>query len=290
MSMSKRYLRLMLCIALAGTLSGCGKPSPKNQVLATVGNRRITLADFNERVKKAPSSYRSVIEKNKASFLKDMAVEMAMYEEAVRDRLESDKETMELLNEAKKKILVAKLLKNRIDDKLSVTDEELKRYYESHKDEFRSPEMWRASHILMSNQREAQDVLAELNNGASFEELARKHSIDATAARGGDVGFFRKSQVVPEFERACLALKVGQTSDIILTQFGYHIIKLTDKRDQSYEPFDKVKRALEDRVSKEKRSQLFDKMVEEIKKRYAVRIEDDAASLLASQVDKKEGK
>ncbi len=88
----------------------------------------------------------------------------------------------------------------------------------------------RASHILTNKHSEAEAVLEELKKGESFANMAKKHSQCPSKKKGGDLGFFGKGQMVKEFEKAAFKLKKGQTSDIIKTQFGYHIIKLTDKK------------------------------------------------------------
>jgi peptidyl-prolyl cis-trans isomerase C len=92
------------------------------------------------------------------------------------------------------------------------------------------PERVRASHILVANESTAKDVLAQLKAGTSFEELAAKYNSDASANTGGDLGYFTKGQMVPEFEAAAFALPVGGLSDVVQTQFGFHIIKVTDKK------------------------------------------------------------
>ncbi len=88
----------------------------------------------------------------------------------------------------------------------------------------------RASHILVEKHPAAEAILEELKNGKSFSQLAKQHSTCPSRKRGGDLGFFGKGQMVKEFERAAFKLKKDEVSDIVKTQFGYHIIKLTDKK------------------------------------------------------------
>ena len=161
----------------------------------------------------------------------------------------------------------------------------MRQFYEANKDKFKSPPLWRASHILVGTEQEARDILAELSKGANFEDLARAHSMDATATRGGDVGYFRLGQVVPDFEKACLKLNVGELSDVVHTQFGYHVIKLTDKKEPVIESYDRVKAAIESELKKEKRSELFDKLVTKLRGKYGVEIKEDAVKSL-NELDK----
>jgi len=190
----------------------------------------------------------------------------------MRRGLDRDKEVKEILSEARKKILVSKLVASEVDEKAKVSEDDIRKYYDEHKDEFKAPEMWRASHILVADEVEAKVIADELSKGGDFAELAKKYSIDATASRGGDIGFFRQGQMVPEFEKACLKLNIGQTGEILHTQFGYHIIKLTDKREAAAQSYEEAKRAIEGELVRKKKALLFDEMVSTLKSRYSVDI------------------
>lgn len=89
---------------------------------------------------------------------------------------------------------------------------------------------WRASHILVKNQGEAREILKRIKQGADFGRMAREHSTCPSKSKGGDLGWFGPGQMVPEFERACSKMGVGSVSDLVKTQFGFHIIKLTGKK------------------------------------------------------------
>jgi len=279
----KNKIGLVIIMAIFVITAGCArKTSDDDKVLAQVSNRSITLGDFKKRIARLPAYYQNVVEKNKKRYLDEVIMEALMYEEAIRKGLEKDKEVKEVVSEARKKILIAKLVKNEVEDNVKVTEDELKSFYESHKDEFRSPPMWRASHILVSDEQEAKEILAELAKGANFESLAKARSMDATASRGGDVGYFKAGQLVPEFEKACLDLGVGQTSGIVHTQFGYHIIKLTDRNEEGIESYEKAKRKIESELKKKKRSELFDKLVADLKEKYGVEIKKDVLKTIDS--------
>jgi peptidyl-prolyl cis-trans isomerase C len=90
---------------------------------------------------------------------------------------------------------------------------------------------WRASHILVKDKRLADELLRRIKQGASFEAIAREHSTDSTKSRGGDLGWFGPGKMVPAFEEACKRLSSGSVSDVVSTSFGYHIIKLTGRKD-----------------------------------------------------------
>jgi peptidyl-prolyl cis-trans isomerase C len=278
-----RYKLLVLIIvsAIVIPVSGCAKkPQDGDKVLAKVSNKRITLKNFNEKIAKLPKNYQAVINRNKQRFLEDTLMETMLYEDAIRKGVGEDKEVKEVVEEARRKIIVAKMIKGEVDDKIKVDDRQARQYYENRKDTFKRPELWRASHVLVASEGEAQDVLNELSKGTSFEELARSKSIDDTASRGGDVGFFRKGQVLPEFENACTQLKIGEISPIVKSQFGYHVIKLTDKKEPADETFEEAKAKIIEELKREKQKELFNKLIIDLKNKYHAEIEDDAAKTL----------
>lgn len=287
--MNTKIFIVLLIVFSPAFLAGCdSRPSGQDKILVTVGNKFITLNDFKQKLSKLPSYYQGMAQKNKKTLLDDMVVESLFLEDAVRKGVDKDKEVREILEEARKKIVIAKFVKMEVDDKIKISEEEMKNYYEDHKDEFKKPEMWRASHILVASEGEAKNILSALSGGKGFQELAMEKSIDATASRGGDVGYFRKGQVTPEFESACLELKVGQISPIIRTQFGYHIIKLTDIKPETIQSFEEARPVIENELKMGKRNETFDKLVIDLKNKYRVRVEDDAVKAMEAINSKKE--
>ncbi len=138
-----------------------------------------------------------------------------------------------------------------------ISDEDVKKQYEENKDLYTSI---RASHILVKTEDEAKDILKRIKNGESFEDLTKLSTEPGAEARKGDLGYFTKGKMVPEFEKAAFALKPGEISDVVKTDFGYHIIKLTDRKDT----FEQVKdNILKDLQNKE--SAKFDQKIKELK-------------------------
>ncbi|HQO09230.1 MAG TPA: peptidylprolyl isomerase [Clostridiales bacterium] len=113
-----------------------------------------------------------------------------------------------------------------------VSDDDLNKYYENYPERFNKGEEVRASHILFGegDKEQALEIHEQLLNGADFTELAKNHSQCPSGQNGGDLGYFDKGKMVPEFEQAAFEMETGEISDLVQTQFGYHIIKLTDRR------------------------------------------------------------
>lgn len=288
-----RVIRVTIVLAVFAScigLYGCGKADKDGgKVIATISNRAITIDAFKARIDRLPAYYQKIIKGNLKRYLDETIMEMLLYEEALRKGLDRDKEVKEVLKEARKKVLISKLVTSEVDEKAKVSEEEMRKYYDEHKDEFKAPEMWRASHILVADESQAKSIADELSKGGDFAELAKKYSIDTTASRGGDIGFFRQGQLVPEFEKACLKLNIGQTGEILHTQFGYHIIKLTDKREADSQSYDEAKRAIESELIRKRKTVLFDDMVSNLKSRYSVNINKDTFESFETEEKAKKG-
>lgn len=288
--MKRTLFYISFILALTAVVFGCSdKHSTDDKVLARMSNKYLTLGEFKKKIERLPAYYRDMVDRNKKRFLDETIVEMMFYEEAIRQGLDNDKEVKDVLREAKKKVLIAKLIQREVENKIKIEDGEARKYYEDHKSEYKAPEMWRASHILVSTEAEAKEIQDELAKGANFEELAKEKSMDATAARGGDVGYFRKGQLVPEFEEAALSLNPGEVGPVIRTQFGYHVLKLTGKKDSDIEPYEKVKARVYEELKKEKRTELFEKLVLGLKNKYKVEMEEDVFKSLDTLDKDKEG-
>jgi len=145
-----------------------------------------------------------------------------------------------------------------------VTDEEIRKVYEARASQFRVDEQRRASHILVKTKDEADKLLVELKKSpGSFAELAKKHSQDTgSAANGGDLGWFGKGMMVKPFEDAAFAMKDGQLSGPVQSEFGYHIIKLTGIQPGKARPFEEVKKELGQQIARDKGARKFAEQAE----------------------------
>ncbi len=149
-------------------------------------------------------------------------------------------------------------------DRVQVSDREVEDYYEINLDQYKVPEKIRARHILIKTdpsdtsaqlsekRKKAEKILAEAKSGTDFAELARKHSQDATASDGGDLGYFARGEMIGPFEKAAFALKPGEISPVVKTRFGFHIIKLEDRQEARTIPLEEVRDKIKQAVLKQK--------------------------------------
>lgn len=158
---------------------------------------------------------------------------------------------------------------------LTVSEEEIQEYYRSHESEFSRPEKRRASHILLqtteenraARRQEIDAILARVKSGEDFASLARQFSEDGSASRGGDLDFFTRGQMVKPFEDAVFALAKGAISDVVTTQFGYHIIQLTDIQPAAVTPLETAKNDIEHKLKQQKATNIvFEKANEAYEK------------------------
>jgi peptidyl-prolyl cis-trans isomerase C len=158
---------------------------------------------------------------------------------------------------------------------VSVSDGEVKKFYDENPDQFTNPEQIHVRHILVSDDVTSSDtivsILGDLKKGASFDSLAMSRSICPSAPQGGDLGFFGRGQMVPEFEEAAFALQnPGDISEPVLSAFGWHIIKLEEKRPSSTVPYDEVKPQILQYLENEKKAQKYREALDELRKEYRV--------------------
>jgi peptidyl-prolyl cis-trans isomerase C len=156
-----------------------------------------------------------------------------------------------------------------VDSKSKVTEEDGKKYYEKNKDDFVEI---KAQHILIKNKEMAENIHKRIAAGENFDDLAKKYSEDATTKdSGGNLGFFGKGVMVEEFESAAFALSQGEVSEPVKTIYGYHIIKVNEKRKISYDDSkDKIIKMIADKKQKD----LFDSTVNDLKKKYKVTVNE----------------
>ena len=173
----------------------------------------------------------------------------------------------------KRKVRYLTIDQEALRQKATVTGQQIERSYNDNIQQYSTPEQVRASHILLKTEgkddaavkKQAEDLLAQIKKGANFEELAKKNSQDeVSAAKGGDLDFFDKGRMVPEFDKAAFELPLGQMSDLVKSEFGYHIIKVTDKRPATQKTLAEVRPQIEDQLKWEQAQTAAQKLADQV--------------------------
>ncbi len=167
--------------------------------------------------------------------------------------------------------------------KPSVTDEEVKAAYDKEASKVKVSERVRARHILVQTEKEARDVLARLNKGEKFEDIAKQVSLDGSKDYGGDLGYFSAEEMVPEFSKAAFSLKVGETSEPVKTDYGWHVIKVEDRKQGGAQPFDQVKAGIKAVLMRKK----VQDIVTELRKEAKIEIVDPDLKKLQEMGEKR---
>jgi peptidyl-prolyl cis-trans isomerase C len=287
--------RIVISIFFAGLLVSCtqkaAEQAKQGPFIAKVGGVSITQADFERELKSLPEYAQQLFEgaAGREKFLDEVIKKEILYQEALKKGIDKNPDFSRKLEEFKKLTLASELLEKEIMSKNKVTEQEVKDYYNKHKADFTTTSQLKASHILVKTEAEASNILARLKRGEKFEEIAKKESLDAASAKnGGDIGYFARGQLVPEFEKAAAGLKVGELSGPVKTPFGYHIIKVTDRKTGPVVEFDKVKDIIYQRLSGERQKEAFDNYIAELRKNYKVEINKDALAMVSQGPGKAE--
>jgi peptidyl-prolyl cis-trans isomerase C len=203
------------------------------------------------------------------------------FEKALKDRnmtVESFK------SDARNDLSVNKVMETAVASVPGPSDAEAKDFYTKNPDKFKQDEQVRASHILVRvaadadaktrarAKAEIEAVLKQVKSGGDFAKLAQQHSQDGSAAQGGDLGYFPRGQMVPEFDQAAFSLPVGQVSGIVTTQFGYHILKVTDKKPAGTVSFEEAAPKIKQYLEQQKKQEAADAFINGLKKKSKIEI------------------
>ncbi len=308
----QRGLSLIFMSLLLFMLPGCGgaKRPSGDEVIINVGGRTVTLASFDARVKRTlegTGSGRAVGERGGgAAIRRDVAAEMIEEElilsEAARLglhvapqqlRAEVNKIRKEAAGEGfeeglidsygsmqkwsdelSRRLLIKKTIKKVLGDGEKIKKAEALRYYRAHKKDFQRPLMVRARMIVLSTEEKAEKVRSALTK-KNFARRARKVSLSPEADKGGDLGFFARGEMPEEFEKAVFALKPGEISSIVKTEYGYHIFLLVAKTSGRHLTFSEAREDINKRLRREFRETRFTKWMDLLKKNTLIEVREE---------------
>jgi peptidyl-prolyl cis-trans isomerase C len=241
---------------LAAAMAGCiaavlltGPVRAEDKVLAKVNGSEIRQSDVALAEEELGPSLAQMDPSTKDENVLAFLIDMKVVAKAAEDKKIADTDDFKKrLAFTRSRLLMDNLLGQ--EGKAATTDDAMKKVYEDAAKQISGEQEIHARHILVETEDEAKAVKAELDKGADFAELAKKKSKDPGASDGGDLGFFTKDQMVPEFSDAAFKLQPGQISDPVKSQFGWHVIKVEEKRNRKPPEFDQVKGQIETYVTR----------------------------------------
>lgn len=244
-----------------------------SEIVATVNGAKITQQDVNEFVVASiPGASFDVLNKTqKKSVVNKMIARKLFLEDAKKIHIDNNPAFILALQKMKENLMLDYWMKKKVEE-ISISDKEAKAYYQKNKKKFYRPESVKVRHILVTTEAEAIAIINELENykgnlKEKFIELARTKSTGPSAVHGGELDWFVREQMVPEFSKAAFLLKKGNiTKQPVQTQFGYHVIYLEDKKEEAYLPFEKVKANIVKSLRLVKFKTKLDKLSKKLKK------------------------
>ncbi len=239
-------------------------------ILASFGEHTITLGEFNQLWEEVPEEYK--LQLDKSMLLDQMISEKLLIQEAKDMGLEEDKDILEQIKKMTEQILAQALIEREILDKIGVNDEEVLDYYEQNKDSFTEKEQVHLYNILLETEEEAQNVLEQLKAGEDFSEIAIEKSSGPSAAQGGDLGYVAKGTIIPEIEEVVFALELEELSEVVKTDFGFHILKINEKKPETVKNLEEVKEEILQTLLPDKQKEAFENLLEELKGKAEIKI------------------
>ncbi|MBO0993900.1 peptidylprolyl isomerase [Bacillus sp. SD088] len=286
-SSSKKFTISVIVLIILGAAVIFTTAFVKRDIVANVGDAKITKDELYEQlvdnygeqtldgmindeiVKMEAKKEKVSISDDEINKEMDKYVEQSGGEEAFNSALQQQGLTKKDLEKDIVSFLsIQKILEPRID----ISDDEIKEYFEDNKASFDQEEQVEASHILVDDEKTAKEVKQKIDDGEDFAELAKEYSTDeSNAESGGELGFFGKGKMVKEFEGKAFSMKVDEISDPVKTEHGYHIIKVTDKKDAKEAKLEDHKEEVKDALFEQKLQTEYQTWLNEKKEDYKIK-------------------
>jgi peptidyl-prolyl cis-trans isomerase C len=289
-----RALVVAAVLTAALATAGCGPPAdkqdtptgaapkPAGEVLATYKGHTVTMDEVTRQLEQMAPPARTYLNtpERKRSFVENMIMNDLMYEEGRKLGYADDPDVERQVKNLQKRLVVQKVM-SKDQAPPPISDDDLRKYYDDNPSLYSTTQI-HASHILVKDEDTAKAILAEVKaHPETFADIAREKSTDTvTAQKGGDLGTFGQGRMVPDFERAAFALHAGEISDVVKTQYGFHVITVSERKEGERRPFDQVKEQIRSTLRNKLLQDQVRNHFEELKKAADVKIDDEALTHL----------
>ncbi|MEN3183483.1 MAG: peptidyl-prolyl cis-trans isomerase [Atribacterota bacterium] len=269
------FLVLVVCGVVAA--EDAVTPTPETQgaerkVVAEVNGEPIYLDDLEKIWNNLPEAYRTQFPGGIKDLLEQFIRQVLLLQEARKAGLESDPEVVRQIEEIKKQILIREIIKREIIDKVQVSEEEIQKEYNANPTQYTEPEQVKARHIMVSSREKAEAILAELQAGRPFEEVAREKSESPDALSGGSMGYIKRGDLDPELEKVLFELAPGNHSDIVEINDGFHIFLVEEHIKPRLKELSEVREEIVARLTPQKQQEAFEKWIENLKSKAEIAI------------------
>ncbi len=272
---------VLVAVSIMLAAAGCGRESDvegiydlpdekkaeTKDIIASVDGEDITAETFRQELAVISPHYEAMTDSDKMQFLEALINKQLLLAEARTRGLDDDEEVNGLVQRLKEEIMIQELIDREVGGKARVGDGEIEEYYLKNQSKYTEPPRLRARHILVDSELLAAKVLSDLNQGKDFGRLAMEYSLDVpTKMKGGDLGYFHPGTLLAEFENACAALAIGEISDPVKTDLGYHIIEVLDRQEARVRPLAEVREEIKSELFVDKEIAVYDSLLQELKK------------------------
>jgi peptidyl-prolyl cis-trans isomerase C len=258
-SFPSRALVLIAALALPLALGPRAGAQEADPVIARVNGMDIKASDVAIAEEDIGANLQQMPPESRREYLTTYITDMLLVAKAAEGKkLADNNDFKQRLAYYRNKILMDTLLQT--EAKAATSDAAMHQLYDEATKQMTGQQEVRARHILVKTEDEAKAIIAELKNGGDFAELAKQKSTDPGAAEGGDLGYFPKEEMVPEFAEAAFKLDKGQISEPVHTRFGWHVIKVEDKRDRQVPPFEQVRDQLATHLVRKAQAEMITKL------------------------------
>jgi peptidyl-prolyl cis-trans isomerase C len=286
---------VVLVALLLFAAGGCGKSEPggtaapssgspssassaPGETVATYKGHTLTSGQVTQELERLPAPSRTYLAApdRKRQFVENLVMNDLLFQEGQKQGFDRDPEIERQVADLRKRLVVQRVMKV-YQAPPTISDETVKAQYDQNPGLYSTTQI-RASHILVKDENDAKAILAQLRtNPEKFADLAREKSVDTTSAKkGGDLGMFGQGRMVPDFERTAFVLKPNEISDVVKTQYGFHIITVTERKEGDAKPFDQVKEQIRATLRNKGLQDQVQGHFDDLKKQADLKISDEA--------------
>lgn len=317
--MSRSFATIALCALLFAACRNEQKAKEEPNIIATVNGEVLSKTDFEHELARELSSIDALtpqspeqVDVAKRTLLDTLLERMMLLQEARAANIlvtseEVDRDVLRIssdypaegfeealaqgklsMAELKKRtrtlLSIEKLFQSQVYSRAAVTEDEISDHFNAHADDFQQPEQVHALQIVVKGLDDARKVQAQLRAGKKFPDLARKYSLSADAKVGGDLGWFPRGVMPPKFDEVCFKLNVNAVSDVVESEFGYHLFKVVAKKPAAKKTLAEVRAQIEQKLLQEKRANAQREYVKELRQKAVIKVNEAALQSVTGSV------
>ncbi len=243
----------------------------KEKVLAMAAGHEITQGELDNLIANYPPEQQIYLSDPKAKDeVLDQLIAFHLFARMAEEEKIRETEAYQTMIEKMKVELASHMAATSVVEHITVSPQEERAFYEENKAQFVQGAKVSARHILVDTMEQARQAAEEIAGGKAFADAAREYSTCPSKDRGGDLGYFTRGQMVPEFEKAAFEAEIGKVVGPVQTQFGYHLILVEDKKERAEVSFEQVQGQIHDQLIQSRQQKAYSEKVEELKKKYGV--------------------